>query len=701
MAEICLLFSDTLLIMVVAISAISALYVWRRRAPWYRTGALLLLAGAVWLLGYALELGGAELPTKIFWNKVQYIGMTIVPTAWLILVLQYTGREKWLTRRNLALLSIVPLITLLLVFTNEAHGLIWSYVVLDTDGPFLVLEHPLGVGFWGHVVYSYILVLIAALMLVQVLIRSRHLYRWQANALLFAVSVSLVGSGLQMSELNPFPYLDLTVVAFSLTSLMVAWTLPRLRLGDIMPVARGTVIEGMGDGVVVLDAQNRIVDLNPAAQRLIGHTLSEAVGQPVEQVWPEWPGPMELPWDKAEVSREVVLGKGGGQRTHDLHISPITDWRGRLISQVVVLRDITERVRAEEALRDSERSYRLLAENVTDVIWTMDMNGRYTYFSPSITRLRGYSVEEAIAQTMEEVLTPTSLEVAVKAVAEELTAEQVEQKDLSRSRMLELELKCKDGSTVWTEVKMTALRDPNGRPVGILGVTRDIAERKRAEEQIKASLREKEVLLKEIHHRVKNNLQVISSLLYLQSKGIEDDQALEMYRDSEGRVRSIALVHEMLYQSQDLARTDFAEYVRSLATDLFRSYGVNAKVIQLKINVEGVFLGVDMAIPCGLIINELVSNSLKHAFPDGRAGEIRIELCEDNEGQFILMVSDDGVGFPKGLDFRNPKSLGLQLVNTLVDQLEGAIELDRSGGTAFKITFAEPEPLFRRGKTKT
>jgi len=268
------------LIMVVAISAISALYVWRRCTPWYRTGALLLLAGAVWLLGYALELGGAELPTKIFWNKVQYIGMAIVPTAWLILAFQYTGREKWLTRRNLALLSIVPLITLLLVFTNEAHGLIWSYVVLDADGPFLVLDHPLGVGFWGHVVYSYILILIAALMLVQALIRSRHLYRWQANALLFAVFVSLVGSGLQLSDLNPFPYLDLTVVAFNVTSLMVAWTLPRLRLGDIVPVARGAVIESMGDGVVVLDAQNRIVDLNPAAQRLIliGYTLSEAVG---------------------------------------------------------------------------------------------------------------------------------------------------------------------------------------------------------------------------------------------------------------------------------------------------------------------------------------------------------------------------------------------------------------------------------------
>jgi len=219
----------------------------------------------------------------------------------------------------------------------------------------------------------------------------------------------------------------------------------------------------------------------------------------------------------------------------------------------------------------------------------------------------------------------------------------------------------------------------------------EITERKRAEEQSKASLKEKEVLLKEIHHRVKNNLQVISSLLYLQSKSVVDERALEMFLDSRNRVRSMALVHERLYQSKDLARTDFAEYARNLASYIFQSYGANSNVIQLKINVDDVFLGVDTAIPCGLIINELVSNSLKYAFPAGRAGEIRIELWSDDDGQFTLMVSDNGVGLPKDLDFRATQSLGLQLVHTLVEQLEGTIELDRSGEMAFKITFTEPK----------
>ena len=217
----------------------------------------------------------------------------------------------------------------------------------------------------------------------------------------------------------------------------------------------------------------------------------------------------------------------------------------------------------------------------------------------------------------------------------------------------------------------------------------EIAERKRAEEQIKASLGEKEVLLKEIHHRVKNNLQVVSSMLFLQSRSIKEEETVEMFQESRNRVRSMALVHERLYQSPDLARIDFAEYARNLTSYLFRSYGVHSNVIQLKVNVDDVFLSIDTAVPCGLILNELVSNSLKHAFPDGREGEIRIELGSDDDNRFTLMFGDNGVGFPEDLDFRNTESLGLQLVNNLVHQLEGTIELDRSGGTAFKITFAE------------
>ncbi len=217
----------------------------------------------------------------------------------------------------------------------------------------------------------------------------------------------------------------------------------------------------------------------------------------------------------------------------------------------------------------------------------------------------------------------------------------------------------------------------------------ELSERKRAEAGIRASLQEKEVLLKEVHHRVKNNLQVISSLLYLQSDKIKDQQALEIFRDSQNRVRSMALIHEKLYQAKDLAKIDLSSYLHSLIGYLFRSYGTNASGIRLQVHAENIFLGIDMAMPCGLIINELVSNALKHAFPAGRNGEISIELSRHNQHGYTLCVRDNGVGIKADMDLDNAPTLGLQLVNTLVQQMDGTVELERNGGTAFNIRFTE------------
>jgi two-component sensor histidine kinase len=202
------------------------------------------------------------------------------------------------------------------------------------------------------------------------------------------------------------------------------------------------------------------------------------------------------------------------------------------------------------------------------------------------------------------------------------------------------------------------------------------------------------VLLKEIHHRVKNNLQVVSSLLNLQSRYIEDEQTLQMFRESQSRVKSMALIHERLYRAQDLARVDFGQYVQTLTRDLFRSYRANAESVALRVDVEDVFLGVDTAIPCGLIINELVSNALKYAFPDDEdgpiwGGEVHVELAPD-DGQYVLAVRDNGVGFPDGLDFQNTETLGLRLVATLVEQLRGTVELHSDDGTEFEIRFDRP-----------
>ncbi len=212
----------------------------------------------------------------------------------------------------------------------------------------------------------------------------------------------------------------------------------------------------------------------------------------------------------------------------------------------------------------------------------------------------------------------------------------------------------------------------------------DLSERVRAEERIKRSLQEKEILLKEIHHRVKNNLQVISSLLNLQSEYLPDRRGTEMFTESQHRVKSMALIHEKLYLSEDLGRLDFADYVQALAASLFQSYRISSQVA-LRVNVEEVSLGIDQAIPCGLIINELVSNSLKHAFAD-RGGELRIDLRQ-REQAITLEISDDGVGLPGDVNVQDSKSLGLKLVNILVGQLKGTMQVHRESGTQFMVEF--------------
>jgi len=246
-----------------------------------------------------------------------------------------------------------------------------------------------------------------------------------------------------------------------------------------------------------------------------------------------------------------------------------------------------------------------------------------------------------------------------------------------------------DGSEFPAEVLLNVM-EVNGKRF-LQAVVRDITDRKRDEDQIKASLAEKEVLLQEIHHRVKNNLQVISSLLRLQSRYIQDNRVIEMLKESQNRVRSMALVHEQLYQSKDLSNIDFAEYIENLAHNLFQAYEINAPVIKLQTNIVPCQLNVDTAVPCGLIINELVTNSLKYAFLGGSQGKIKIDFSLDTNGICVLVVSDTGIGFPKDLDYRNARTLGLRLVGSLVRQIRGNITLLATLGTAFQITFPQPK----------
>ncbi len=341
------------------------------------------------------------------------------------------------------------------------------------------------------------------------------------------------------------------------------------------------------------------------------------------------------------------------------------------------MENITDRVEAEKALRESEEKFRVLAETAPAAI-VVYQGEKFVYVNPAAVRLFGYGESELRRMNFWEWAHPDN-------------RTQVKDRGMARQRgepvpnQYEHRFVNKSGEVGWVMVSAGNItyRD---NPAGIATFI-DITENKRAEERMQAALAEKMVLLKEVHHRVKNNLQIISSLLELQSDYIEGDASRRFIRESQDRIRSMALVHEQLYKSEDLSVIDFACYVDELVMSLYRSSVVDQNKICAEMEVRDIELGIDEAIPCGLILNELVSNSLKHAFPGNRRGSVSIRGSMDEQGYVCLTVSDTGIGLPPGFDVATSESLGLQIVSLLTKQLHGTLEIRGDEGMAVCIRF--------------
>jgi len=342
--------------------------------------------------------------------------------------------------------------------------------------------------------------------------------------------------------------------------------------------------------------------------------------------------------------------------------------------------DITERKNAEELLRQSEERFRGYAANVRDyALLQLDSEGKIVGWSTGAEQVLGYSEAEILGQSFTVLFTPEDL------AAGEAEGELGRALTSGRSTDERWHVR-KNGTRFWASGVLTSISDERDQVGGFVKVMRDETERREADERLRASLHEKEILLQEIHHRVKNNLQVVTSLLRLQSEHVPDEQTQAMFEEARNRVQAIGGIHELLYQSPDLARIDFAAYLNRLTRDLFSFYGVSEDRLSLAIDVDNTTLEITEAMPCGLLVNELVTNSLKHGFPNGRKGAIRVSM-DCARASCVLVVEDDGIGLPEGFDWRQSDSLGLQLVQVLAAQLDGSVEVDGSSGTRVTIVF--------------
>ena len=356
------------------------------------------------------------------------------------------------------------------------------------------------------------------------------------------------------------------------------------------------------------------------------------------------------------------------------------DARGKVQGAAGTLYDLTKRKLAKDQLRESEALYHALVAHLPLFILRKDKKGRITFANGLLC--------EALRSPLSAVIGKTDSDFLPPEVAQRL--KEVDEKVLATGNTINSieEMRDADGLVRHVQLITTPICGSEGEIAGIQVISWDVSERHRFECQLRDSLTEKEVLLKEIHHRVKNNMQLISSLLSLQADVAQDEHLRASFAESQNRISSMALIHEKLYQSTDFARVDFGEYLRDLVEGIAASNGSSSPRVVTEVQTDNLRIGVDTAIPCGLIVNELVSNAFKHGFPDGRKGKISVVMRRESEG-LRLNISDTGRGIDEGVDFTQSKSLGMKLVLTLVRQLRGEIQWRNHEGTTFDLLLRE------------
>ncbi|HUT98263.1 MAG TPA: PAS domain S-box protein [bacterium] len=456
-------------------------------------------------------------------------------------------------------------------------------------------------------------------------------------------------------------------------------------------------LDSLPDLLFEVDHRGKIYDFRTPDASTLYVAPENFIGKTVDQVIP--PEAARIIMDALAQAVEkgshhgavYVLNMPDGPHWLELSIAVRGDPKapeGRLI---VTSRDVTVRVNAEKALRLSEEQYRFLFEGSTTLNLIIGVDGTLLDSNISLLKEFGYTREEVRGRNAMEFVVEKDRELIAGLLDKSNRGEDTPEIDVG--------IIAKDGSvrTILFSRGNVVLTE-HDQPVTIVVTGIDITERNKSVEQIKNALQEKEVLLKEIHHRVKNNLQIISSLLNLEAGKTQDEKVLDIISTSQNRIKSMALIHEKLYQSKELSRVDFPGYISSLLDSLLLTYTDDSRFVTPRLDLSPLYLDISTAIPLALIINELVSNSLEHAFPDERKGIISIGLKGAGNGDYTLLVADDGVGISDDLDLENTKTLGLQLVNMLTQQIGAVIEMDRGmqpngrKGAEFRITFSEKTP---------
>ena len=697
-----------------AISGALAWYTWRnRRTPGAPPFAALMLILFQWSLSYILQLAATELQTKTIWNNITFIGVAATPVAWLIFALEYTGRATWINTRRLALLSILPVITILIIFTNKSHGLFHSSPRLAAEGGFLLLQTENGPWFWVHAAYTYALIMIGLVLIIRALLRWPPSYRGQMIWILLATLTPLIANVITIFRLLPI-LIDLTPFAFTVTGVGMAYALFRHHLLDIAPLARDVVIDGMKEGMIVMDSNRRIVDINPTAKEFLGLSKeSDLIGKPMREVLSHWPHLVQNYREVSDAEDEIMLGEGEAQRWYELNLSTLRDENKLTLGQIVTIRDITRRKRAENLLHENETRFRQIVENANDLIYRVDIHGCIRYANPAVLRVLGYEEKDVLGKHYLDLAVPELRHKIKRTYERQLLSK-------TPNTYHEFPAIATDGREIWFGQNVQMIFEGE-KIVGFQALARDITAIKDAQDALRLARDQaleasqaKSLLLSKVSHELRTPLGGIlgyGELLRDSTFGeLSDAQKKAVLQIVESANYLTNMVNELLDEAQLSANTATLQEKLLSPAVLLQQASSGMEVLAAKKGLQfQTFLG--ESVPSEIMgderrLRQILINLMGNAIKFTRAGWVNVRLLRPTSEHWAIQVQDTGVGIPKDAQgyifepFRQVNSaitrdnrgvgLGLSITKQLVELMGGRIMLESEPGQGSTFTIILP-----------
>ncbi|RPJ21003.1 MAG: PAS domain S-box protein, partial [Chloroflexi bacterium] len=645
---------------------------------------------------------------------VMFLGVVATPVAWLTFALEYTGRKHWINARRLALLSILPVSTIIIAHTNELHQLFWTKLTLSSEGGFLLLESLNGPWFWVHAVYSYTLIVIGLILIVRALLRWPAQYRGQMTWVLLATLSPLIANVITVFHIIPI-LIDLTPFAFTITGIGLAFALFHHRLLDIAPIARDIVIDGMKDGMIVLDANRRIVDINRAAQQMMGLSgEQQPIGKQIADVLTQWPELVERYRSVLEGDDEISVGAGATQRWYELNLSPLLDENKLLIGRVITGRDITDRKKTERQLQESEARFRQIVENASDLIYRVDSNGCITYANPAVVGVLGYEKEkDVLGEYYLDLVTPEMRNTVKRIYQRQFVSK-------TPTTYNELPVLGTDGREIWLGQNVQLIYEGD-QIVGFQALARDVTAIKQTydalliarDQALEASLA-KSRLLSKVSHELRTPLGGIlgyAELLQRNAFGqLNEKQNKAASEIIESADYLTNMVNELLDEAQLRSSTATLQEKMFSARLLIQQATSAIDILAQKRGLEFSSY-VDPNLPQEIYgddrrIRQIMINLIGNALKFTKAGSVSLRVMRTEENCWEIRVTDTGIGIPKEAQayifepFRQAHSgvtydnrgvgLGLSITKQLVDLMNGRIVLESEPGTGSTFTIVLP-----------